>query len=170
MEEKTIEEKMRDAEAMAESPVEFDGESKTATELGVEYMTAAETIGPGDVWIYDTNTGEKSKCRRTNLGHKLTLKRPDGSPVFTTINTKVQPKRGHLKCMLHPDERKPMYNDWGFSTCKKSNLTSPFQVRRHMQKRHKQEYEAIKEEEARIEKKEERKLREALIKSASKSK
>ena len=164
--EKLLEEKMREAEELKESPIEFDGENKTAVGLGVEYMTAAETIGPGDVWLYDTVTHERSKCRRTNLAHKLTLKRLDGSSVFTTARPRKLPKRGVLKCMLHPDERKELYDDWGFPVCMKSNLTSPFQVRRHMQKRHKQEYEAIKEEDARIEKDKERQLRETIIASA----
>ena len=165
MEEKTIEEKMRDAEVVAEDQVVIEGKVEE-----VEYMTAPEVLSAGQVYIYDTKTGERSVCRRNILAHKLGLRRPDNSLVFTTIRPSISPERGHLRCMLHPDERKPIYDTWGFSTCKKSNLTSPFQVRRHMQKRHKQEYETIKEEEARIEKKEERKLREALIKSASKSK
>jgi len=166
MAEQLIEEKMREAENIKETPIEFDGENKTAKGIGVEYMTAAESVGPGDVFIYDTLTHEKSMCRRTNLAHKLKLKRPDGSSVFTTVKPTKLPKRGTLKCMLHPDERKPLYDDWGFPTCMKSNLTSPFQVRRHMQKRHKQEYEAIKEEDARIERDKERQLRETIIGNA----
>ena len=163
MEEKTIEEKMRDAEAVAEDQLEIEGKVDE-----VEYMTPAEVLSAGQVYIYDTKTGERSVCRRNILAHKLGLRRPDGSLVFTTIRPNINPKRGHLRCMLHPDERKPMYDTWGFSTCKKSNLTSPFQVRRHMQKRHKQEYEAIKEEETRIEKDKERQLRESIIKLGKK--
>ena len=158
--EKTIEEKMRDAEMVPEPQLEIEGTIEEA-----EYVFPAEVLSAGQVYIYDTVTHEQSICRRNNLPHKLKLKRPDGSSIFTTVKPSLLPKRGHLKCMLHPDERKPMYNDWGFAVCKKSNLTSPFQVRRHMQKRHKQEYEAIKEEEARIEKERERQLRETIIKA-----
>lgn len=160
MEEKTIEEQLRDAEVTPEPQLEIEGTIEEA-----EYVFPAEVLSAGQVYIYETVTHEQSVCRRNNLPHKLKLKRPDGSSVFTTVRPGVLPKRGVLKCMLHLSERKPMYDDWGFATCKKSNLTSPFQVRRHMQKRHKQEYEAIKEEEARIEKERERQLRETIIRS-----
>ena len=158
MEEKTIEEKMRDAEVVPEVQLEIEGKSDD-----VEYMTPAPVLSAGQVYIYDTKTYERSVCRRNILAHKLSLKREDGSLVFTTVKPKALPKRGVLKCMLHPDERKEMYDAWGFPVCMKSNLTNPFQVRRHMQKRHKDEYAAIKEEEARIEKDKERQLRESII-------
>jgi len=158
MAEKDLEEKLLDAEEVPEAQLEIEGKSDD-----VEYMTPAPVLSAGQVYIYDTKTYERSVCRRNNLRHKLQLKREDGSLVFTTVKPKLLPQRGVLKCMLHPAERKEMYDAWGFPICRKSNLTSPFQVRRHMQKRHKQEYEAIKEEEARIEKDRERQLREALI-------
>jgi hypothetical protein len=161
--EKTIEEKMRDAEVVAEDQLEIEGKVDD-----VEYMTAPEVLSAGQVYIYDNRTGERSVCRRNILAHKLSIRRPDGSLIFTTIPPNVKPKRGHLKCMLHPDERKSIYDTWGFPVCMKSNLTSPFQVRRHMQKRHKQEYEAIREEETRAERDKERQLRESLIKLGKK--
>ncbi len=163
MEEKAIEEQLRDAEEVPEPQLEIEGKSDD-----VEYMTPAPVLSAGQAYVYDTKTREQSVCRKNNLRHLLTLKRPDGSPIFTTVKPKTPPKRGVLKCMLHPDVRTEMYDAWGFPVCMKSNLTSPFQVRRHMMKRHKQEYEAIKEEEARIEKDKERQLREALIKAGSK--
>jgi hypothetical protein len=167
--EKTIEEKMRDAESVPEAQVEIDsGESKQAIEIGAEYMTPAKVLSAGEVYIYDTETKERSVCRRNILAHKLSLRRPDGSLIFTTVKPRVGAKRGHLRCMLHPDERKAMYDTWGFAVCKKANLTSPFQVRRHMQKRHKQEWEAIQEEERRVERDKERQLRESLIKLGKK--
>jgi len=159
VEEKALEEKMRDAEVVPEAELEIEGKSDD-----VEYMTPVPVLSAGQVYIYDTKTYEQSICRRNILPHKLKLKRLDGSLVFTTVKPKTPPKRGHLKCMLHPDVRTEMCDAWGFPVCMKSNLTSPFQVRRHMQKRHKQEYEAIKEEETRIEKDKERQLRESIIK------
>ena len=158
MAEKALEEKLRDVEEVPEVQLEIEGKSED-----VEYMTPALVLSAGQVYIYETRTHERSVCRRNNLAHKLSLKREDGSLVFTTVRPTVLPKRGVLKCMLHPDERKETYDAWGFPVCRKSNLTSPFQVRRHMQKRHKQEFEAIKEEEARIEKDKERQLRESII-------
>ena len=155
---KAIEEQLRDVENVPEAQLEIEGKSDD-----VEYMTPAPVLSDGQVYIYDTKTHERSVCRRNILPAKLKLKRPDDSFVFTTVKPKTPPKRGVLKCMLHPGERTEMYDTWGFPVCMKSNLTSPFQVRRHMQKRHKQEYEAIKEEATRIEKDKERQLREALI-------
>ena len=171
MEEKSIEEQVLDAEKIPETPITLeDGEDKIATGLGAEYMSAAEVIGPGEVYIYDTLTHERSKCRRTNLTQALLKKRPDGSTVFTTVKPKEQPKRGQFKCMLHPEARLSLYDDWQLPVCMKGNLSSPFQVRRHMQKRHKAEYGAIQEEEKRIDKEEEKKLRRTLIKQGAKRK
>jgi len=153
--EKAIEEQIRDAEAVGESPVIIE----TDKELDVE-MTPLELKSAGYVYIYDTRTCERSLCNRNMLPNALRKKRPDGSTVFTTVKPKTGPKRGYLKCMLHPDERKEIYDVWGLATCKKSNLTSPYQVKRHMMKRHKDEYASIKEEEARLEKEKERAERE----------
>ena len=153
-----LEEKVLRAENVPEPQLEIEGSIE-----GAEYVTPAPVLSAGQAYVYDTLTFERSLCRKNNLRHLLKLTRPDGSHVFTTVKPTQLPKRGTLKCMLHPDERADIYDTWGFPTCRKSNLTSPFQVRRHMQKRHKQEYEAIKEEEARVEKERERQLREALL-------
>jgi len=159
-----LEEKVLNAEEVPESQVELESKPEFET----EYMTPAPVLSAGQAYIYDTRTFERSLCRKNNLRHLLKLKREDGSSVFTTVKPDKLPKRGVLKCMLHPDERADMYDAWGFPVCKKSNLTSPFQVRRHMRSRHKQEYEAIKEEEARVEKDKERQLRESIIKIGKK--
>ena len=160
--EKSVEEQIRDAEVVPESQVVVEADK----ELDVE-MTPTQLTSAGYVYIYDTVTHERSLCNRNMLPNALRKKRPDGSIVFTTVKPKVGPKRGYLKCMLHPDERKEMYDVWGLATCKKSNLTSPYQVRRHMMKRHKDEYASIKEEETREKEERETKLREAFIKAAS---
>lgn len=153
-----LEEKVLKAEDVPEAQVEIESKPDE-----YEYMTPAPVLSAGQAYIYDTRTFERSLCRKNNLRHLLKLKREDGSSVFTTVKPNKLPKRGVLKCMLHPDERADIYDTWGFAVCRKSNLTSPFQVRRHMQSRHKQEYEAIKEEETRMEKQKERELREAIL-------
>jgi hypothetical protein len=169
MENENIEEQMRDAEAAPESEVKLD-EAEPLIDMSPVKMQSA-----GYVYIYDTITRERSICNRNMLAAQLKKKRVDGSFIFTTRKPKVAPKRGTLKCMLHPDERKPIYDTWGFAVCMKSNITSPYQVRRHMEKRHKQEWATIKEEIAQKEKEreradraEDRKLQAALIKKASK--
>jgi hypothetical protein len=164
-----IEEQIRDAEAAPESEAKLD-EAEPLIDMSPVKMQSA-----GYVYIYNTNTRERSVCNRNMLAAQLKKKRLDGSFIFTTRKPKVPPKRGTLKCMLHPDERKPIYDTWGFAVCMKSNITSPYQVRRHMEKRHKQEWATIKEEIAQKEKEreradraEDRKLQAALIKKASK--
>ena len=160
-----IEEQMRDAEVAPESSVKLDG-VEPLTDMSPTKMQSA-----GYVYIYDSVTGERSICNRNMLAAHLRKKRPNGSLVFTTRKPLVPPKRGILKCMLHPDApNRYHYDEMGLATCRKSNITSPYQVLRHMQKRHKMEYATIKEELDREEKAKERKLREVLIKSASKSK
>ena len=158
MVEKAIEEQLMDVENVPEAQLEIDG-----TIEGAEYVRAEPVLSAGQVMIYDTRTREGSVCRRNILVRKLKLKRPDGSQVFTTVKPLTPPKRGVLKCMLHPDARKPEYDDWGFPVCMKANLNNPFQVRRHMEKRHKDEYRAIKEGQDRAEKDREREERNAII-------
>jgi len=128
-------------------------------------MTIKWISSAGYVWVWDNRTGECSKINRNMLETQLRKKRLDGSRVFTTINPKIPVKRGNLKCMLHAkDPNREQYDALGLPTCRKENITSPYQVRRHMEKRHPQEWAAIKEEITRKEKEEERQLRESLIK------
>ena len=155
---KAIEEQVRDAEVVEESQVVIEKDKELEVEMSPTQLKSA-----GYVYIYDTKTNERSLCNRNTLLHALQKKRPDGSVVFTTVKPKTGPKRGTLKCKLHPDERKEIYDLWGLATCLKANLTSPYQVKRHMMKRHKDEYNSIKEEEDRIEKDKERQLRESII-------
>jgi len=167
-----IEEQMRDAEVAPETGVKLD-ETEPLTEMSPVKMQSA-----GYVYIYNTRTAERSICNRNMLVAHLRKKRPDGSLVFTTRKPRVGPRRGTLKCMLHPDEpNRSHYDGLGLATCRKANLTSRYQVRRHMEKRHKAEWATIKEEitnkekeEAREERKQDRKLQEALLKAASKKK
>jgi len=118
----------------------------------------------GYSYIYDTVTFERSLINNNMLPQALKKKRPDGSGVFTTIKPTELPKRGSLKCQLHPDNpNREYYDSLGLPVCSKANLTSPFQVKRHMQKRHKMEFEALEEERLQIEKDRSIKLQESLI-------
>ena len=164
------EEQIRNAEEVAESQITLEGDKNADIEGQV-----AEVKSAGYVKMYDTKTGELSLCNRNVLRHHLEKKRSDGSFVFTTVKPKFAPKRGKLKCMLHTDSPdRETYNLMGLPVCIKSNLTSPYQVIRHMQKRHKVEYATIKEEEARlerervrVERKQDREIQEAILKAAS---
>ena len=160
-----IEEQIRDAEVAPESSVRLD-ETEPLTEMSPVKMQSA-----GYVYIYNTRTAERSICNRNMLAAHLRKTRPDKSLVFTTRKPSFSPRRGTLKCMLHPDDlNRAHYDELGLATCRKSNLTSPYQVRRHMEKRHKAEWATIKEEitnkekeEAREERRQEHQLRESII-------
>ena len=118
----------------------------------------------GRAYIYDTLTRERSEVLETMLPQQLRKKRADGSLVFTTQQPLTPPNRGTLKCLLHPDSASSKhYDSLGLVTCLKSNLTSPFQVRRHMEKRHRIEWQTIDQERLSIEREEEKEFHRALI-------
>ena len=159
-----IEEKILDAEAVEEPQLAIEKDK----DIDVE-MIPMQLKSAGYVIIYDTKTYEPSICNRNSLRHNLQKKRPDGSIVFTTVKPEQKPKRGTLKCMLHAESpNRDYYDSLGLPVCLKANLTSPYQVIRHMQKRHKVEYATIKEEEQREERERQRKLQESIIKLGSK--
>uniref|UniRef100_A0A6M3K0D1 Uncharacterized protein n=1 Tax=viral metagenome TaxID=1070528 RepID=A0A6M3K0D1_9ZZZZ len=157
-----IEEVMRDA-LQAEEPGELkvnqpvpDGDKDIPS--GVIQLKSA-----GYVWIYDTQTGDPSKVNKNMLQSKLSQKRLDGSYVFSLKQT-VIPVRGTFKCLLHPDNsNRAHYDVMGLATCWKSNLTSPYQVERHMMKRHKVEYATINTEQGNKERMEDRDLQRRMI-------
>jgi hypothetical protein len=75
---------------------------------------------------------------------KLRHRNAFGEYIWSTTPPGIEPEKGEYKCILHPDDpHREEYKALGFNRCSKSNLTSPYQVRRHMMKRHKVEWEAI---------------------------
>lgn len=160
-------------------------EAKSAPEPGeavdkVIHKGGDDVVGPivigritsaGHVFIYDTRSGDRSKCNRNMLPSKLKQKREDGSLVFTLKKPSFEPKRGILKCMLHlKSPERESYDELGLPVCRKANLISPYEVERHMQKRHKTAWEAIKHEnqeaekaELKAERQEDRELQRQLL-------
>ena len=103
------------------------------------------------------------------LMQHLQKTRPDGSLVFTTEKPEEEPKRGKLKCLLHPSNpEREHYNELGLATCLKSNLSSPLQVRRHMQKRHHVEWDTIEQERVERERQEDRAFQRAVMNQVTK--
>jgi len=131
-------------------------------------VVAKELTSAGYVYIYDTRTGDQSKCNRNMLLQHLKKKRPDGSTVFTLTDPKIPQKGGTFKCFLHPeDTNRARYDDMGLAVCKKSNLASKFQRNRHMQKRHKMEWETIEHERLEAEKIADREFQKRMMEIAS---
>ncbi len=160
-----IEEMLRTAEVAEEpgdivkNPVIHKGDDEIPSPM-VGKVTSA-----GYVFIYDTRTGERSKANRNMLPNLLTkAKRPDGSLIFTTIKPPFEPPVGTNKCILHkeaPDRK--LYDEMGLPVCPASHLSSPYQVKRHMQKRHPAEWAAIEHERETLDKAEDRALRRKML-------
>ncbi len=138
-------------------PVSIDGEAPVP-------MTPLELKSAGYTYIYDTKTGERSLTNNNMLVMQLGKKRPDGTPYFTTTDPGIRPKVGQIKCLLHPDnpDRKT-YDRMGLPVCRKSNLVNEWQLQRHMEKRHRAEFDAIKKMEADREREEDRLFRQSMI-------
>ena len=124
-------------------------------------MQVASLESAGYVYVYDTLNGERSVVNRNMLETQLQKLREDGTRYFTTVKPDIEPIRGTLKCLLHPDDpSRGQYDSWGFPLCNKSNLVSEFQVNRHVQIRHRMEWQTIYEEREKQEKEQERQDRE----------
>ena len=161
-----LEEEIRDAEKANEpgeisiNPIVHRGDDKAPTMV-------ATVESAGYTWVYDTTTGVPSKVNNNMLPSMLRKKRADDSYVFGTRQL-VIPKQGTFKCYLHAsDPNRGHYDDLGFAVCPKDNLSAPFHVRRHMQKRHKVEWAAIEEERKDKEKAEDREFQRMLIGKAT---
>ena len=127
---------------LAESPgrQEF---FKTRGEDG-STLTPQQLEEAGWAYIYHVETGLRSVVNMNWLRFKLGHRNEFGEYIWSASPPGVEPRRGQYKCMLHPDDpNRDNYDALGFNRCGKENLTSPFQVRRHMQKRHKMEWDAI---------------------------
>lgn len=161
------EEELRDAQAAQEPGQKWDTVISEGDDDWKGTMTGTALTSAGYTYIYDTVTSERSLCNNNTLAQHLKKKRPDGSFVFTTRRPATPPKRGALKCLLHPDSpNRDQYDELGLPTCRKSNLTSPYQVTRHMQKRHKMEWATIEQERINQEKEEEREFKRLLVSQA----
>ena len=115
--------------------------------------------------IYDNRTGQASLTNNNMMPTQLKKRRDDGSLVFTTRRPNVTPIAVERHCcMLHPtDPNRSYYDALGLPTCRKANLVSPFQVKRHMQRRHKVEWSTLEDERERREKEEDRTYQRAVV-------
>ena len=133
-------------------------------------VTMGSVESAGYVYIYNTETYERSKCNQNMLRRKLLETRPDGSYIWATrLLPGQEPTRGQLKCLLHADsEQRAYYDTLGLPTCGKSNLTSPFQQQMHMQRKHKTEWATIEQQRIATERQEDRDLYRGVIKLSRK--
>ncbi len=112
-------------------------------------MMVASVTSAGYVRMWDTQTGEESITNRNMLPTQLKKLRANGTPFFTTLNPHKKPRRGGIKCRLHPDDlRRGRWDYLGYPVCMKGNLTSTHQLNRHMAHRHKDEWAGMEQERA----------------------
>ena len=161
-----IAEMVRDSE---ESKIELPSEIAQKTVLNPEDKEAPPTIvskvtSAGYVYVWDSRSFVRVPALYYMLPQILRQKRQDGSYRFTTNDPGKLPKRGTHKCWLHADDpHRAHYDDLGFRTCKKDNITNPYQVTQHMKSKHKAEYAAILEEKKETERQEDRQLQRMLL-------
>ena len=130
--------------------------------------TVTELKSAGYTPVYDTKTGVRSLINNNMLPRTLRKQRADGSYIFTIRRPSIVPRRGVYKCLLYPtDPNRKHYDELGLAVCPKDNLGSPYQVERHMKKRHKMEWEAIEKERIDAEKQEDRDFQRMLIERAT---
>ena len=168
---KAVEELIAEAEAAPEPGI-FD-RRRVIHSMSDEFpidVTVASLESSGYVYIYNTETADRSITSQDRLPQKLQQLRPNGMRWFTTVKPNFDPPRGTLKCLLHsdnPDRR--LYDSWGFAVCTKANLRTEFQVSRHVQIRHRMEWQSITAERERIERDEERAFQRQLLESITKA-
>jgi hypothetical protein len=121
-------------------------------------MTQSSDPGSRDkITLYSTETGLPSQVLVNMLEKKLVQKLPNGKPAWSETPTK-----DYSKCLLHEEhQRRSEWDSIGLAgtTCRKSNITSEFELRQHMLHRHRVEWQVIEEARAQAEKDEERAFR-----------
>ena len=160
-----VEEMLRDAED-AEEPGDMRA-GAVLSRTAEMTMTTVELQTAGWVYVYDTQTGDRSVINRNMLPQQLEKKRPNGTYVFSTRKPEgVTLARGTLKCFLHEDDpNRENYDRMGFVRCTKSNFISELDRSRHMRTRHPRAHATLENERVREEREEERLERRALTES-----
>ena len=167
--EKSLEELLIEAEevnepgGLTEGRVLHSGNDDVPMPMGVSSLEFG-----GHVYVYNTQTGDRSRINSNMLAMQLTKTLEDGRRAFTTEKPPFEPEKGTIKCMLHADDpNRAHYDALGFATCPKQYIPSQYQLQRHMAGRHRMEYATIGEEAERAEKEEEREFQRMLLQAAA---
>tara|TARA_R100001198_G_C5168287_1_gene170289 strand:+ start:124 stop:765 length:642 start_codon:yes stop_codon:yes gene_type:complete len=167
--EKTLEELLVEAEefndpsGLSEGRMLHSGNDEVPMPMGVSSLESG-----GYVYVYHTETGDRSRINSNMLAMQLTKTLDNGARAFTTEKPSFEPESGTIKCLLHPDDpNRGHYDSLGFATCPKENIPSPYQLQLHMAGRHRLENATIQEEAERVEKEEEREFQRMLLQAAA---
>lgn len=137
------------------------------TPSGTEFhMIEASITDALHMVVYDTLTHEPRVINK-NLGPGTLQKRRDDGELAYSIRQPIgEPsvKSGSMRCLLHADEPdRDRFTVMGLPICKKSNLHSVYEVRRHMQNTHRTEWATLEEERGDRERSEDREIQMALL-------
>ncbi len=165
-----IQEQLRDAQLielpseLKSNPILHRGDGELPSPMTVKQISSA-----GYVQVWDTRTFEKAPVLYYMLPSILRRRRVDGSFIWTTNDPHQLPKRGTLKCLLHPDspDRK-IYASMGLRECMKSNIINEYEVKQHMLKKHSKEWAEIDSMNKERERKEDRDLQRAILSNMTK--
>ena len=167
--EKTLEELLVEAEeindpgGLSAGRMLHSGNDEVPMPMGVSSLESG-----GYVYVYHTETGDRSRINSNMLALQLTKTLENGVRAFTTEKPSFEPDQGGIKCLLHPDDpNRAHYDALGFATCSKQNIPSPYQLQLHMAGRHRLENATINEEAERIEKEEDREFHRTLLQAAA---
>jgi len=140
------------------NPVIHKGDETLPAPMVVNKITSA-----GYVYVWDSRTFKRVPVLYYMLPQILRQRRQDRSYRWTVSDPGKLPQRGMLKCLLHKDSPdRAHYDSLGFRVCPKDNLTNPYEVRRHMQLKHKAEWAGIEQEKLERERKEDRDIQRML--------
>ena len=167
--ESLIQEMLRDAKktdlssSLDKEPVIHRGDAELPAPMVRSKITSA-----GYVFVYDTRTFQKAPVLYYMLPQILRTRRQDGSYRWTVNDPGKEPRRGQFKCQLHKDNpNRAHYDTLGFRVCPKDNLANPYEVRRHMQLKHKAEWAAIEEARKEQERQDDRKLQQLMVETVA---
>ena len=147
-----------------------------ASEQGVDEFASPEVFFQGDalnphkmavtrtqgdkIKVYSTETGDASEILAYMLRKQMEKRLPNGDRAFSLRPTKTV-RKGKITCLFHPlhkDRARLAALGLDHVACPKSNLRSQFDLRMHLEHRHRDEYASVKEDQARQEKEEERRF------------
>lgn len=127
---------------------------------------------PGWITVYNRFTGDPSVCNVNMLPAQLrkrdmdTKSKNHSKLVFTTTDPGFRPKQGQGKCWLHETgQYRALADEWGMEVCTKSNLSSVYNIRMHVQNKHSNEYKQLEENRLEIERQEDREERRLILRT-----
>ncbi len=135
-------------------------------------MAATTYSEDGRIHIYNRYTGEEILCNVNMVPAKMKNRVNDsndpnyGKLLWTLNDPGFRPKPGTYMCWLHKDGAwRELANEWNRPFCKKSNISSTFEVIQHMRNKHTRDFQAITEHKTESERQEDRKVQQGLLES-----